>query len=125
MNLKEKTMELKNWAVVGATNKKNKFGYLIPAKLKANNYQVYPVNPKLDEVAGLKCYSNLSSIKDKIDVVDLVVNPEIGIKVMEEIKQLNIKYVWLQPGARSDEIKEYAKKHQLKIIEDCIYASLS
>ncbi|ADO77266.1 CoA-binding protein [Halanaerobium praevalens] len=125
MNLKEKTMQLKNWAVVGATNKKNKFGYLIPLRLKENDYQVYPVNPKLEEVAGLKCYSSLNSIKSKIDVVDLVVNPEIGIKVMEEIKQLDIKYVWLQPGARSDQIKEYAKKHQIEIIESCIYASLS
>lgn len=105
--------------------KKNKFGYLIPLRLKENDYQVYPVNPKLEEVAGLKCYSSLNSIKSKIDVVDLVVNPEIGIKVMEEIKQLDIKYVWLQPGARSDQIKEYAKKHQIEIIESCIYASLS
>lgn len=124
MNLKEKTMKLKNWAVVGATTKKNRFGYKIVKKLKENNYNVYPVNDKFDQVAGLKCYADLSSIEEQIDVVDLVVNPKIGIKIMKEITKLNIKYVWLQPGTRSEEIKDFAAQNNIKIIEDCIYASL-
>jgi len=124
MNLKEETIKMKNWAVVGATTKKNRFGYKIVKKLKENKYNVYPVNHKFEQVAGLKCYSDLSSIENQIDVVDLVVNPKIGIKIMEEITKLDIKYVWLQPGTRSKEITDFAAKNDIKIIEDCIYASL-
>ncbi|MEC9490041.1 MAG: CoA-binding protein [Halanaerobiales bacterium] len=124
MSLKQKTMELKNWAVVGATTKENRFGYKIPKKLKENDYTVYPVNPKFEEVAGLKCYDNLSSIDNQIDVVDLVVNPELGIKIMEEVNKLGIKYVWLQPGTRSQEIRDFAAKNDIELVEDCIYASL-
>lgn len=124
MNLKKETMELKNWAVVGATTKQNRFGYKIVKKLKENNYNVYPVNPKFKEVAGLKCYDDLSSIDNQVDVVDLVVNPELGIKIMEEVNKLGIKYVWLQPGTRSQEIRDFAAKNDIELVEDCIYASL-
>lgn len=125
MSLKEKTMSMKNWAVVGATNKKNKYGYKIVKRLKKNNYNVFPVNPKCKDIIGLNCYSDLSSIDSKIDVVDVVVKPEIGIEVMKEINDLGIKYVWLQPGTRSQEIRDFAAKNEIEIIENCIYASLA
>ena len=125
MSIIEKTMKMKNWAVVGATTKKNRFGYKIVKKLNDNDYNVFPVNPKLDEVDGLNCYPDLSSIEDQIDVVDMVVNPKHGIKVMKEINKLGIKYVWLQPGTRSDEIKDYAEENDIKYVESCIYATLS
>lgn len=124
MSLKQKTMELKNWAVVGATTKKNRFGYKIVKKLNENDYNVFPVNPKFKEVDGLKCYDNLSSIDSQIDVVDMVINPKHGIKVMKEINELGIKYVWLQPGTRSQEIRDFAAENEIELIEDCIYASL-
>ncbi len=122
MNLKEKTMELKNWAVVGATNKRKKFGYKIFKKLKENGYNVYPVNPNLESINGDRCYDNLNEIDEKIDVVDLVVNPKIGIEIMKDIKNNDIKYVWLQPGARSQEIRKFARKNNIEFINGCIYA---
>ena len=124
MNLKEKTMKMKNWAVVGATTKKNRFGYKIVKKLNDNDYNVFPVNPKFEEVGGLKCYDQLSSIEAQIDVVDMVVNPKHGIKVMEEINKLGIKYVWLQPGTRSQEIRDFAAENDIELVENCIYANL-
>lgn len=124
MNIKEKTIELKNWAVVGATNKRRKFGYKIFKKLQENGYNVYPVNPNLESIDGEKCYDNLNEINDKIDVVDLVVNPKIGIKIMEDIKNNDIKYVWLQPGARSAEIRRFAGENDIEFINGCIYAEL-
>jgi len=124
MDLIKKTMEFKNWAVVGATTKNNKYGYKIVKKLKQNNYNVFPVNPNIKEVDSIKCYDNLSSIEAQIDVVDMVVNPEHGIKIMQEIKELGIKYVWLQPGTRSKQIRDFAAENKIELIEDCIYARL-
>ena len=121
---KEKTLKMKNWAVVGATDKKNKTGYKIYKKLKNHNYNVHPINPKLDNIDGDKCYPDLSSVPGEIDVVDMVVNPEIGIKVMEDIKDEGIEYVWLQPGTRSVEIRQFARKNNIKLIENCILVTL-
>lgn len=124
MDLIKKTINLKNWAVVGATTKKDRFGYKIVAKLNKNDYNVFPVNPKFEKVNGLKTYDNLTAIKTKIDVVDMVVNPKQGIKIMKEINKLGIKYVWLQPGTRSQEIRDFAAENDINLIENCIYAKL-
>ncbi|MFW5961726.1 MAG: CoA-binding protein [bacterium] len=124
MSLIEKTMKMKNWAVVGATTKETRYGYKIVKKLNENNYNVFPVNPKFEEVNGLKCYDDLNSIDSQIDVVDMVVNPKTGIKVMKEINKIGIKYVWLQPGTRSQEIRDFAAENDIELVESCIYANL-
>ena len=124
MSIKAETLELANWAVVGATDKKNRFGYKIVKILKENGYIVFPINPKLDEVAGRKCFSSLPEVPEKIDVVDMVVNPKIGIEVMEEVAKEKVHYVWLQPGARSEEIRKFAEEKDIYLVEDCIYATL-
>src|SRR6056297_1367114 len=100
MDLKKKTLKMKNWAVVGATDKNNKFGYKIYKRLKQNGYNVFAVNPNIEQLLGDRVYDSLAEIEAEIDVVDLVVNPKIGIKVMEKIDKKGIKYVWAQPGAR-------------------------
>ncbi|ADQ13803.1 CoA-binding protein [Halanaerobium hydrogeniformans] len=124
MNDREKTLEMKNWAVVGATDKKNKFGYKIYKKLKNHNYNVYPVNPNLETIDGDQCYPDLASVPVEIDVVDMVVNPRIGIKVMENIKTEGINYVWLQPGTRSSQIRDFAKNNKITIVESCVLINL-
>ncbi len=124
MDLKEQTMEMKNWAVVGASDDKDSYGYKIVKRLSKNGYNVYPVNPKLSQIDGLTAYTNLKNIPYKVDVVDIVVRPEIAIKAMKKVKEEGIKYVWLQPGTRSDEIRKYAKENDIELVENCIYESL-
>ncbi len=124
ISLRDKTMAMKNWAVVGATDKKDKFGYKIYKRLKEYDYNVYPVNPSLDQIDGDKCYPNLNSIDAKIEVVDMVVNSSIGLEVMKDVKNNEIEYVWLQPGARSQKIREFAAKNNIKIIARSIYREL-
>ena len=124
MSYKDESIKLKNWAVVGASDNKNKFGYKIVKVLNDNDYNVFPINPRLEEVDDIKCYNSINDIAEKIDVVDIVVRPEIGQKVIPEIADNNIEYIWLQPGTRSDEIDELTEKFNLKVIKDCIYATL-
>lgn len=124
MTVKKDTLKMKNWAVVGATDKKEKYGYKIVNTLNENDYNVFPINPSLDEIDGIKVYKNLSEIEEDIEVVDMVVNPQIGKLVIKEINKLGIKNVWLQPGTRSDEIREYARENNINIVESCIYATL-
>lgn len=120
-----KTLELKRWAVVGATDDPAKYGYKIFHLLRAEGYTVFPIHPTLKEIDGVAVYASIRELPEAPDVVDMVVNPRIGLKVMEEIGERGIKYVWLQPGARSDEIRDYAAGNGISLIEDCVLVRLA
>jgi len=61
------------FAVVGATPKREKYGYKIFKSLKEAGYKVYAVNPNHEEIEGERCYASLSELPEKPDVVDIVV----------------------------------------------------
>jgi predicted CoA-binding protein len=121
----QKTINLKHWAVVGASPKPERYSNKIQKILMERGYTVYPVRPAMDEIEGLKCYASVSELPDDVEVVDMVVNPSVGIEAMKEIAAKGIKYVWLQPGAESDEIQQYADENGIEAVEGCILATLT
>jgi len=84
----EKMLEKKVWAVVGASDNPEKYGNLIYKKLKSRGYRVYPVNPNYETIDGDKCYKDLSSLPEVPEVIDMVVAPRHGVKVIEEAASL-------------------------------------
>ena len=123
-NIKETMLEKKTWAVIGVTPNKEKFGYKIWKILLDHNYDVYAINPKYDEIYGVKCYHSLTELPVKPDVVDFVVPPAITIKAVEEANRLGIKYLWFQPGTWNDSVLEKANSLDVVHIEDCVYKTL-
>lgn len=56
-------------AVVGASRTEGKLGYTVLKNIKEGfKGRIYPVNPKADEILGLKCYSSVEEIPDRIDL---------------------------------------------------------
>ncbi|MDR3592021.1 MAG: CoA-binding protein [Negativicutes bacterium] len=49
--------------------------------------RVYPVNPKMDEIAGLKCYPGLMAIPEPVDLIVLAVGPQNSLAVAREIRK--------------------------------------
>lgn len=111
---------MKKWAVVGASDDPGRYGYKIFRVLRDAGHTVYPIHPTLADIDGVACHARLSDLPEVPEVVDMVVNPRVGIKVFEEIAALGIRYVWLQPGTRSDEIREFARQHDITLVEDCV-----
>lgn len=121
----EQTIRMKKWAVVGASPNPERYSNKIVKLLKDRGYTVYPVRPATDEVHGLKCYPRISDLPERVDVVDMVVNPSVGINIMGEIRDAGIEYVWLQPGAESGEIHEFARDNGINAIDACVLAVLA
>ena len=124
MDLSQEMLKKKVWAVVGANTKPDKFGYKIYKKLKIHGYKVYPVNRGYDTVDGDKCYPSLKDLPEKPDVIDMVVNPQIGKVIIEEAAQLGVKYIWLQPGTHNQEIVELLEEKGLNYVKNCVLVAL-
>ena len=104
------------YAVIGASNDKQKYGYKVLKDFKESKYEVVPINPKEKEILGLKTYKSILDIDFKIDVVIFVVPPRITERVLKEIKKLKINKVWLQPGSESDKAIKYCKDNNIECI---------
>lgn len=121
----QEMISLKNWVVIGATDDKSKFGYKILKKLKDKGYNVCGINPKYKEIEGIKIYSNINEIKENIDVANIIVNPNIAITMLDDIKNKGIKNVWFQPGSFNDEVLEKAKSLGINIeASHCAFVEL-
>jgi predicted CoA-binding protein len=117
-------MAQKRFAIVGATNNTKKYGYEIFKNLRSRGYEVYPVNPKLKELEGVKCYPSLADIPTKVDVVDFVVPPEVTEATLKECPRLGLDRIWLQPGSESEAAIAFCHENKLKVVHDtCVTLS--
>lgn len=124
IDVKKSMLEKKIWAVIGANNDTDKFGNIIYKKLKSEGYTVYPINPMYDEVDGDICYSNLTSLPQKPEVLNMVVSPKRGKAFIEEAALLEIKNIWLQPGTYDPELLALIVEKQLTSIQACVLVAL-
>ena len=109
-------MAQKRFAVVGATTDTKKYGNEIFRNLTSRGYEVYPVNPRLKELEGTKCYPSLSDIPVKVDVVDFVVPPPVTEEILKECKELELDRIWLQQGSESKAAVAFCDENNLKVV---------
>jgi uncharacterized protein len=104
------------YAVVGATQNQQKYGYKVLVDLKNKGYKVVPVNPKYLEVAGLTCYPDLITLDERPDVVVLVVGEENAQKIVQNCIDSQLTKLWFQPGSEYDQAVVLAKSAGLDIV---------
>ena len=122
--LEEMMLEKKVWAVVGANEDPAKYGNMIYRKLLSRGYEVYPVNPNYESLEGRKCYSDLSSLPVKPEVIDMVVSPKRGKPVIEEAAKLGITNIWLQPGTYDEELLAMIDAKGMAAVKACVLVAL-
>lgn len=109
------------YAIIGATENKQKYGYKVFTYLNSKGFKVIPINPKYKEVAGLACFPDLISLEERPDVVVLVVGEKNAEKVVKDCVDLNLNLIWFQPGSEYEQAVDLAKKAKFDIvIGECI-----
>jgi uncharacterized protein len=94
----------KRVAVTGVSRQPRDHGSnVVYKRLRERGYEVFAVNPNVDEVEGDRAYRDLRSIPDGVDAVVIGTRPEIADDTMRECAELGIKHVWMHrgPGAGS------------------------
>lgn len=108
---------LKNIAVVGMSKNEGKAAHYVPKYLIDHGYNVIPVNPTATEILGRKAYPTVSSIPDKVDVVDIFRRSEDVPAVVEDtLKKEGIKVIWMQEGIYSKEAEDLAMEKDISAV---------
>jgi len=82
-------------AVVGVSDRRETGCNAAYRRFKDAGYAVTPVNPRISEFDGDRCYPDLTSIPAKPDAVFILANPGITDTIVEQCVDLGIKHVWM------------------------------
>ena len=90
----EHLFEPESVAVVGATPKTRKPGYIILTNLKSRfKGRLYAVNPKYEKVLGVPCYPSLLDVPDDVDLAVIAVPTKAVEKVIDDSIKKGVKAV--------------------------------
>jgi predicted CoA-binding protein len=119
--IREILSDSKTIAVVGASNKPLRDSHRIMQYLAREGYNVIPVNPMYAEIDGRKCYPDLASIGQPIDIVDVFRNPDTVDEIVTEAVEVKTKTIWFQLGVVNAVAARKAEAAGLQVIMDhCI-----
>jgi acetyltransferase len=84
-------------AVIGASQNPDKVGYAVLKNIINGGFtgEIYPINPKSNEILGKKCYKSIKDISNQIDCAVIVVKRDQVIDVLNECVEKSIKAVIL------------------------------
>jgi len=107
-------------AILGASADRRKFGNKSVRAHLRGGYDVYPVNPKSDEIEGLPVYRALADVPvQQLDRISVYVSPEVGLKLLPEIAGKGAREVWFNPGSESPELLRKARALRLNVVAAC------
>ena len=81
-------------AVVGASREEGKVGFSITMNLIRGRFPgpIYPVNPKADEILGIKCYPDMKDLPSDADLAVLVIPPKACLPTLEACAARGIRH---------------------------------
>ena len=116
--LKELLRNIKNIAIVGASSNPERDSFKVMKFLLDQGYKIFPVNPKEKDILGIRCYPNLTSIKERVDMVDMFRAKEFVFDLTKEAIELNTNVIWMQEGIIDEKSSSLAMSNGLKVVMD-------
>jgi predicted CoA-binding protein len=108
-------------AVVGLSAKRYRPSYGVAEYMQRAGYRIIPVNPHETEVLGEKCYPDVESVPEPIDIVDIFRRSEFVPEIVEAAIRKGAKAIWMQEGVIHEEAARRAQEAGLEVVMDrCI-----
>jgi acetyltransferase len=118
----------KSVAVIGASAKEFHIGNRIIKNLQDFGFKgpIYPINPKADEIRGVRAYGSIVDVPTNVDVVHIVIPAKFVPQAIEDCGKKEVKFVILNGGgfaevgpegsAIQDLCMDAAKKNGIRIL---------
>lgn len=117
-------LQPKSIALIGASNHKQKVGAVLMEKLLKFSGKIIPVNPKHEEIFGIKCYKSILDYEKGIDLAIIAIPAEFVAAVLGECGKKNIKDIIIITAGFSEKgnlkgekkLLKIAKKHKMRLL---------
>jgi acetyl coenzyme A synthetase (ADP forming)-like protein len=126
-----RVMDPKAVAVVGASAEEGKIGNSVMKNLVNGGYrgEIYPVNPKVDEITGRKAYRSVAEIPGQVDVAIFAIPARLVPGALEEVGRKGIPAAILIPSGFAEtgnvelqqQIVDLGRRYQVRLMGPNIY----
>lgn len=112
----------KSIAIVGASPNAARSSYFVGTYLlQSSDYRVYFVNPNADTILGHKAYSDLASLPEVPDIVDVFRKGSDIPAVIDDVVAIGSPVIWVQLGIWNQDAAIYGESNGLTVVMDrCI-----
>ena len=110
-------------AVIGCSDNPDRDSLRIAMLLRNKGFRVIPVNPQLKpdaltDVLGERCYPDLASIPDPVEIVDVFRRSEFVAEVAQQAIAKGARVLWCQLGVIDLEAARKAQTAGLTVVMD-------
>jgi predicted CoA-binding protein len=117
MAVEEILKKYRNIAVVGISDKPDRYSYQVAKFLMDKGYNIIPVNPMLDQWMGKKVYKDIHSIDGSVDVVDIFRRPEFVEDIVRDSGG-KARVIWMQEGIVNNDAAKLAEDMGMEVVMD-------
>lgn len=110
----------KRLAFIGLSSNPKSFSRGVFKFLREQGYEIYPVNPALEQVDNQKCYKSIESLP-AAEAVLFFTNPRVTLDLLPVCKARGLEHVWFQQGAANEEVLNLARQLNLDYKDSCVY----
>jgi acetyl coenzyme A synthetase (ADP forming)-like protein len=122
-------------AVIGASTNPEKIGYRVVENVVRSGYRgsVFPINPRGGEILGLRAYTTLDEVEEKIDLAVIAIPAERVIDVVEVCGAKGVKNLVIITSGFSEvgnleterRIVQLAREHGMRVLGPNIFGIYS
>lgn len=113
-----------NVAVLGASNKPERYSHQAVILLGKKGHAVFPVNPALPEIEGHRVFKRLADIPEPLHTVAMYVSPALSTGMADALLAAKPARVIFNPGTENPELEARLSAAGIEIVHGCTLVML-
>jgi predicted CoA-binding protein len=108
-----------NVAVVGASNKPDRYSYKAVMLLREKGHTPYPVHPHIQEIEGIPVHPSLLAVPAAIDAISVYLSPQNQRSIEADMLKSGARRVIFNPGAENQDLAERLAQAGIAVENAC------
>ncbi len=108
-----------NVAILGASNKPERYSNMALRLLAEKGHTVFPVHPALAEIDGHPVFKTLADIPEPLDTVTLYVSPALSTGMADVLLAARPRRVIFNPGTENPELETHLSAAGIDVLHAC------
>lgn len=114
-----------NVAVLGASNKPERYSFKAVHMLRDKGHTPFPVHPALAEVDGLPVFPTLRAIPAPVDTITVYLSARNQQPIADELLNSGARRFIFNPGTENPELADQLRQRGKEVVQACTLVLLT